>query len=194
MGKCRFRAMKWLTLSHTRAEQAGSWEYKPGRQLQASKSFHESVCTAWNALHRTLTYAITSHATSWNGRAGIFLLVQTGKINPESKWFAHSQRVDDKTGPQAQVQFPQFSSVQSLSRVRLFVLPWTAARQASLSITNSWSLPKLMSSFLIWCFSSVVYWRFMNYCFSIGLMNDSNKPSVIKVTTSHDGPSPGLSN
>ena len=31
----------------------------------------------------------------------------------------------------------QFSSVQSLSRVRLFVTPWTAARQASLSITNS---------------------------------------------------------
>ena len=38
-----------------------------------------------------------------------------------------------------------FSSVQSLSRVRLFVTPWTAARQASLSITNSQSLPKLMS-------------------------------------------------
>ena len=40
----------------------------------------------------------------------------------------------------------QFSSVQSLSQVRLFVTPWTAAHQASLSITNSQSLPKLMSS------------------------------------------------
>ena len=39
----------------------------------------------------------------------------------------------------------QFSSVQSLSRVRLFATPWTAARQASLSITNSWSPPKPMS-------------------------------------------------
>ena len=39
----------------------------------------------------------------------------------------------------------QFSPVQSLSRVRLFVTPWTAARQASLSITNSWSFLKLMS-------------------------------------------------
>ena len=39
----------------------------------------------------------------------------------------------------------QFSSVQSLSRVRLFVTPWTAARQASLSITNSRSPPKPMS-------------------------------------------------
>ena len=40
--------------------------------------------------------------------------------------------------------FP-FSSVQLLSHVRLFETPWTAARQASLSITNSRSLPKLMS-------------------------------------------------
>ena len=37
------------------------------------------------------------------------------------------------------------SSVQSLSCVRVFVTPWTTARQASLSITNSWSLLKLMS-------------------------------------------------
>ena len=39
----------------------------------------------------------------------------------------------------------QFSSVQSLSHVRLFVTPWTTAHQASLSITNSRSLPKPMS-------------------------------------------------
>ena len=38
-----------------------------------------------------------------------------------------------------------FSSVQSLSRVRLFVTPWPAACQASLSIANSQSLLKLMS-------------------------------------------------
>ena len=35
--------------------------------------------------------------------------------------------------------------VHSLSRVRLFVTPWTAARQASLSITNSHSLLRLIS-------------------------------------------------
>ena len=40
----------------------------------------------------------------------------------------------------------QFISVQSLSRVKLFATPWTAAHQASLSITNSWSLLKLMST------------------------------------------------
>ena len=39
-----------------------------------------------------------------------------------------------------------FSSVQSLSRVQLFATLWTTARQASLSITNSQSLPKFMST------------------------------------------------
>ena len=40
----------------------------------------------------------------------------------------------------------QFSSVKSLSRVWLFATPWTAARQASLSVTNSRSPPKTMST------------------------------------------------
>ena len=39
----------------------------------------------------------------------------------------------------------QNRSDQSLSRVRLFATPWIAARQASLSITNYWSSPRLMS-------------------------------------------------
>ena len=42
-----------------------------------------------------------------------------------------------------------FSSVQSLSHVQLFATPWTAAHQASLSITNSWSLLKLKSIELV---------------------------------------------
>ena len=41
------------------------------------------------------------------------------------------------------------SSVQLLSRVQLFATPWTAAHQVSLSITNSWSLLKLMSIELV---------------------------------------------
>ena len=48
------------------------------------------------------------------------------------------------TWKDAQHQRP-FSSVQSRSCVQLFVTPWTAACQASLSITNSRSFPKLMS-------------------------------------------------
>ena len=54
----------------------------------------------------------------------------------------------------------QFTSVQSLSHVRLFATPWTTARQASLSITNSCSPPKPMSiesvtlsNYLILCHS-----------------------------------------
>ena len=43
----------------------------------------------------------------------------------------------------------QFSSVQSLSCIQLSVTPWTAGRQASLSITNSQSLLKLMSIELV---------------------------------------------
>ena len=41
--------------------------------------------------------------------------------------------------------YTQFNSVQLLSHVRLFATPWITARQASLSITNSWRLPKLTS-------------------------------------------------
>ena len=53
----------------------------------------------------------------------------TASILPSTFWIAHSQ----------------FSSVQSFSCVRLFATPWTTKRQASLSITNSQSLLKLMS-------------------------------------------------
>ena len=56
------------------------------------------------------------------------------------KYFAIISRVK-----QSIVCKHQFSSVQLLSSVQLFVTPWTAACQASLSITYSQSLPKLMS-------------------------------------------------
>ena len=49
----------------------------------------------------------------------------------------------------AELDMEQFSLVQSLSHVRLFVTPWITARQASLSITNSQSLPKLTSFELV---------------------------------------------
>ena len=52
---------------------------------------------------------------------------------------------ENRQGLQASVLPSQFSSVQLLSRVRLFATPWTAACQASLPITNSQSLLKLMS-------------------------------------------------
>ena len=88
----------------------------------------------------------------------------------------------------------QFSSVQSLSCIKLFATPRTAAHQASLSITNSWSLLKLMSieswmpsSHLILCrplifpsirvFSSEsvlrIRWpKYWSFSFSISLSNE----------------------
>ena len=50
----------------------------------------------------------------------------------------------------------QFSSLQSLSCVRLFATPWTAAHQASLSITNSQTLPKLISIELVMPFNHLI--------------------------------------
>ena len=97
------------------------------------------------------------------------------------------------------LKVPYFSSVQPLSHVWLFVTPWTAARQASLSITNSQSLLRLMSiesvmpsnhlilyhpllllplifpSIRVFSSESVLYIKWLNYwsfSFSISLSNE----------------------
>ena len=53
--------------------------------------------------------------------------------------------IGSKEGERSSPSEFQFSSVQLLSCVQLFATPWTAARQSSLSITNSQNLLKLMS-------------------------------------------------
>ena len=63
-------------------------------------------------------------------------LPKTFPLNIELTCFANNK---------SEMALKQFSSVRSLSHVWLFATPWTAARQASLSITNSQSLLKLMS-------------------------------------------------
>ena len=62
--------------------------------------------------------------------------------SPESS--VRSQKQIKKKKKKIVFHSVQFSSVQLLSHVRLFATPWTATCQASLSITNSWSLLKLM--------------------------------------------------
>ena len=57
----------------------------------------------------------------------------------------HKCSFTDKTLISPSLSLPICVVVQLLSCVRLFVTPWTVAHQASLSITNSWSLLKLMS-------------------------------------------------
>ena len=54
---------------------------------------------------------------------------------------------------------PLFHSVQSLNHVQLFETPWTAARQTSLSITNSWSLLKPMSIELVMPSNHLIFCR-----------------------------------
>ena len=69
---------------------------------------------------------------------GIF---QTKGLHPG---ILHCRQILYSLSHQARLRY-WLGSVQSLNCVRLFVTPWTAAFQASLSITNSWSLFKLMS-------------------------------------------------
>ena len=57
-----------------------------------------------------------------------------------------------------------FSSVQSLSHVRLFATWWTAARQGSLFFTNSWSLGKLMSIELVIPSNHLILWHPLSSC------------------------------
>ena len=88
-----------------------------------------------------------------NDQGDVFVLGGRGF----GRWLANEGNVFIKKKQQPRIQlihfansplgsYFQFNSVQLLCRVRLFVTPWTAARQASLSITNSWSFLKLMSS------------------------------------------------
>ena len=57
------------------------------------------------------------------------------------------------------IYFLNIRSDQSLSHVRLFATPWITARQASLSITNSWSSLRLMSIELVMPSSHLILWR-----------------------------------
>ena len=104
----------------------------------------------------------------------------------------------------------QFSSVQSPSRVRLFATPWIAARQASLSITNSWSLlmsieSVMPSNYLILCcpllllpstfpsirvFSNVVYSHFYKWLHN--RQNSCYRNASRSTSTTHCADSPSV--
>ena len=61
-------------------------------------------------------------------------------------------------------RFNQYSSVQSLSYVQVFVSPWTTARQASLSINNFQSLLKLMSLESLMLSNSLILCHPLSFC------------------------------
>ena len=75
---------------------------------------------------------------------GIYLIFSRKQNSPSLQFLHHVDGVITRNFG-VHVLSVQFSSVQSLSRVQLFATPWITAHQASLSITNSRSSPKLMS-------------------------------------------------
>ena len=120
-------------------------------------------CERWPGLHQGLTPGLRTSTSRWgvsaNGRPG------STKSQSDHRWLwvciLHSPPPTSQLLLENQLRratmtarhiesvgsvVSQFSSVQSLNCVKkLFLTPWTAAHQASLSITNSQSLPKLMS-------------------------------------------------
>ena len=80
---------------------------------------------------------------------GFPVLHRVPQGTPGMLWKSSSLLLGSHSWPGPSQKFPQFSSVQWFSCVWLFVTPWTAARQTSLSITNSLSLLKLMSIELV---------------------------------------------
>ena len=92
---------------------------------------HQQIDEVWDLVHRGKSFSFL-----------FFLLVSPSFFISSLFSSLHLSYVSSLT-------FFQFSSVQWLSHVRLFGNPWTAAHQASLSITNSQSPPKPMSIALV---------------------------------------------
>ena len=112
---------RWLS-SNPASHPQHCWHWRQGHSLWTGLScaLQASYSAAsLTSAHQTPLAHATSHASFYNQRC-----LQT---LPDAPW-GHN-----------------LSSLYSFSRVKLFVTPWTAACQASLSITNSWSLIKLMS-------------------------------------------------
>ena len=97
------------------------WYLKPGKGIDFSLHCESSL----------------SPGTSWQAKEVVINLYTCKRVispSPQRRGFASRILGDNRV-----------SSVQSLSRVWFFATPWTAAHQASLFITGSWNLLKLMS-------------------------------------------------
>ena len=94
-------------------------------------------------------YSLTKSSKCHCALSTVIISLQLRKLSGRWRDFAQGYKLTcSRAGiptDQSTVQMLQFSSVQLLNHVRLFATPWTAARQASRPITNSWSFLKLMS-------------------------------------------------
>ena len=144
--------VQWRERIHpTRHWEGETWELLPWR---TGKMFNDGV---WYGGQSPGAEARTQEAPSMFGRllkSECYLshyLTENVVLTPvHSLFFFYSLLFCQKENNKKSIHLirwrsDQFSSVHSLSRVRLSANPWTAARQASLSITNSRSSLKLMS-------------------------------------------------
>ena len=99
-----------------------------------------------------------THRVNQNWKRHMYLNVHSSTVYNNQDMEATSMSISRWMDKKAVVHMHNgiFSSVQSLSRVWLFAAPWIAACQASLSITNSWSSPRLMSIKSVMPFSHLI--------------------------------------
>ena len=101
--------------------------------------------TTWSLLQKPL-HVLTSPVALWSSHSELCERVCPAlKSSVLSAWIKRKSQLLGFELFFIWVEENEFSSVQSLSHVQLFVTLWTAAWQASLSIANSWSLLRLMS-------------------------------------------------
>jgi len=125
-----------LTLKDSLSESILFWGGN-GNSLQYSNRDNPMDRGAWQTTVRGVSKSQTQ-LSNWAHQESILYREQTyghGERGGEGEMYRESNTET----------YIQFSSVQSLSHVRLFASPWIAARQTSLSITNSRSSLKLMS-------------------------------------------------
>ena len=129
-GRKKMKDNKWMQSRQQRSEEHIFHPEVKEKAKQASREHRNEVPPAT---------ALQSCAQGWR-ESQLLLFIR--------KSLKNRRKAGTMGQPRAWVATPvllSLCSVQSLSRVRLFVTPWTAAHQASLSIINSQSLPKLMS-------------------------------------------------
>ena len=114
-----------------------TWQSPTTRRLRKN---NKNIDSGWVYVARLSSLLLADHFVTTK----CYLAMRSRDQGKNREWLALEKNQDGKQDSQKEY-FIRFSSVQSLSRVWLFVTPWTAACQASLSITNSWSLLKLMS-------------------------------------------------
>ena len=140
MGFFQVRILQWVAIPFSRRS---SWS-RDQTQVSCISCPAGGFFTIWAHQGRPEKACISIHMHNWitflnNLKYSIVVNYISIFLNEQMKKQRHSNLLHDMW------ICLHISSVQSLSHVRLLATPWTVARQAFLSITNSWSPPKPMS-------------------------------------------------